>query len=56
MAQLTLSERSLTKHMTLNVTVRVRRSWRVRAGLWLVRWGSRLAGLGYCETTDAHDD
>lgn len=42
-----VGERSLTKRMTVNVVVTVRRSWRVRLGLLLLRGGARLAGLGY---------
>lgn len=51
MAQLnmSMSERSLTKHMTATVTLTVRRSWRVRVGLLLMRLGARLAGIGYRE-------
>lgn len=35
--------------VTLNVWVRVRRTWRVWVGLYLMRMGARLAGLRYSE-------
>jgi hypothetical protein len=43
--KLTFKERELMKNVTLTVTIK--RDWRVQFGLWLIKLGCRLAGIGY---------
>lgn len=34
---------------TITVTITTKHDWRVAVGLWLIKIGARLAGLGYKE-------
>lgn len=34
-------------NITVEVTFTIKPDWRCRLGLWLVRLGARLAGLGF---------
>ena len=47
-----INERDLMKLATLSVEVRVKRDWRVVAGLWLIRLGAWFCGVNYEEAAN----
>jgi hypothetical protein len=47
--KIALDERSLAKHITLNVHVITKKSILFRVGLMLIKAGCRIANIGYKE-------
>ena len=49
MASLTLDERSLAHNITVTVTVKVKKSYLLRFGFYVIRLGCWIAGMQYEE-------
>ncbi len=41
-----ICERDLAKEITMQVVVHVKRDWRVRLGIWLLKVGCWVSGMG----------